>query len=253
MCGFPETMSPEDGPQLHVNDTLPKRLPTLLTSRKTLAGAGGKPSLAKETAGKPVGADLQAAAALAIQAAYRGSIARCQLKKRPASKEEAATRIQAFLRARAVRRSMSVSVMQSKSTAPGKEKKHRDKDKHERKQRKAAKKAAKEAIQPFLLKHGFTGVKAKRQRLWRWSYPLHVAVKEKDAEAVKLLLKAGADPDQVDSFGRTPIILAGRLDSAGSHTEVLQAFGQLLLRCNAQAPLPEMTATTTGTTGTSMV
>lgn len=250
MCGFHETIATEDLMQLHVDETLPKRLPTLLTSRKELldkAGAAVKPSLYKETEGRPVGENLQSAAALAIQAAYRGSIVRCRLKKRPASKEQAATRIQAFFRARAARRTMSVSMSQlaSKETAPGKEKKPRDKAKQDKKQRKAARKAAKEAIQPFLLKHGFTGVKAKRQRFWRFSYPLHAAVKEKDAEAVQLLLKAGADPDQVDSSGRTPIILAGRLDRAGSHNEVLQAFGQLLMRCNAQAPIVEAKTTST--------
>ncbi|CAK9009808.1 unnamed protein product [Durusdinium trenchii] len=52
-------------------------------------------------------------------------------------------------------------------------------------------------------------------------YPLHQAAKLGDCEIVRLLLAAGADPQQKTSQGRTAEEIALEEDSLGSHEEVL--------------------------------
>lgn len=234
LCGLSEIKSP-DGILQANPQTL--TLPTLLTGASLRKEAVGKQGFVNVVGAKPILAEAtlgEATAARRIQAVFRGAAVRCQLKKVVEVQEEAAVTIQSAYRAYAVRRSMPKVPNQSK------EKKSLTKD--EKKLRKAERKASKKAVQPFLEKHGFEGVKAKRVRFWRKSYPLHVAVKENDHEAVTLLLKANADPKQVDSSGRTPLDLAGRLDRAGSHALVMHAFRPLLTRCNSQVPLLETQA-----------
>jgi len=79
-----------------------------------------------------------------------------------------------------------------------------------------------EKVQEFLKVNGFRSVKGKRRRLLTASYPLHVAVQQKDAELVRLLLASAADPLQTNSFGRTPLQLARRCNAGGSNTAVLR-------------------------------
>jgi hypothetical protein len=236
VCGVAEIKLPGD-----IAQASPRigALPTLLTGaslRKppsTLQkrfDVGAKPILGDDSTTK-----AQATAARRIQAVFRGAAVRFRLKKALEVKEEAAVTIQSAYRAYAVRRLMP------KATDQSVEKKRRAKE-EKKKLRKADRKAAKDAAQPFLVKHGFEGVKAMKVRFWRKNYPLHVAVKENDSETVTLLLKANADPRQVDSLGRTPLELAGRLDHAGSHALVMNAFRPLLTRRNTQFLLPETEA-----------
>eukprot|EP00928_Gymnodinium_smaydae_P074918 TRINITY_DN57933_c0_g1_i1.p1 TRINITY_DN57933_c0_g1~~TRINITY_DN57933_c0_g1_i1.p1 ORF type:complete len:257 (+),score=52.11 TRINITY_DN57933_c0_g1_i1:66-836(+) len=76
-------------------------------------------------------------------------------------------------------------------------------------------------LQDFLKLHGFKGVNVKRTKLFQGKYPLHSAVKRNDASMVKLLLKFGADPTLTNSSGATPAALARRLQTSGSHDEIL--------------------------------
>jgi hypothetical protein len=108
-----------------------------------------------------------------------------------------------------------------------------------RRKRKAERLLAEAQLQPFLLRHGFADAKSRRQRLLWSCYPLHIAVREKDPEAVRLLLKAGADRNTVDSAGRTPQHLAVNLNRNGSHTAVLCAFGPALPEYRNMVPIPE--------------
>ena len=58
-------------------------------------------------------------------------------------------------------------------------------------------------------------------------FPLHIAVREKDAEMVNILLANGADPTSVNSLKWTPLQLAERLaakDRTGAYDAVLAAL-----------------------------
>jgi len=79
-------------------------------------------------------------------------------------------------------------------------------------------------LQAFLKEHGFTGVNGKRTRMMKSKYPLHSAVKHKDANIVRMLLKSGADPALKSSAGLTAQQLALKINKAGSHDHVLSAL-----------------------------
>jgi len=59
-----------------------------------------------------------------------------------------------------------------------------------------------------------------------FTYPLHVAVKANNLEAVELLLWAGADKAQKDSSKLTPAALATKLNKKDSHKAILAALGE---------------------------
>jgi hypothetical protein len=79
-------------------------------------------------------------------------------------------------------------------------------------------------LQAFMKVHGFTGVNFKRTRMMKSKYPLHSAVKHKDADMVRVLLKNGADPALKSSAGHTAQQLALKINKVGSHDLVLSAL-----------------------------
>lgn len=81
-----------------------------------------------------------------------------------------------------------------------------------------------ERIRTFLETNGFEGVNIKRRKLLKTFYPLHVAVKQRDADLVRFLLQAGADPSKKNSSGETPFVLAQKCSSQGSHDAILAAL-----------------------------
>lgn len=78
-----------------------------------------------------------------------------------------------------------------------------------------------DALSAFLLVNGLAGADTKRKRLLSSSYPLHVAVERNDPEAVRLLLRAGAERGRKNSSGRTPLQLAERRNKKGTREQVL--------------------------------
>merc|ERR1712151_995966 len=69
-----------------------------------------------------------------------------------------------------------------------------------------AKANADRKVSEFLKSRGFKGdVTSKKSSMLKSTYPLHVAVKEQDAEMVKLLLSVGADKSLKNSSGYTPV------------------------------------------------
>merc|ERR1719217_640223 len=73
-------------------------------------------------------------------------------------------------------------------------------------------------LKKFLSDHGHAGINAKRTKMMKSKYPLHTAVKLADADMVKLLLAAGADPKLANSAGETPKQLARKMNKNESHS-----------------------------------
>lgn len=80
---------------------------------------------------------------------------------------------------------------------------------------------AQQRVNAWLKKNSFSSVNAKKKNLMSSLYPLHCAVTQKDCAMVQLLIKFGADPKLANSSKQTPRQLAGKLNKAGSHNEVL--------------------------------
>ncbi|CAJ1452000.1 unnamed protein product [Effrenium voratum] len=79
---------------------------------------------------------------------------------------------------------------------------------------------AKAKLSTFLQDQGFKRhVNSRRRRWMSYTYPLHVAVAQNNAEIASLLLDCGADPDARDSWGRTPRQLAERASPEVSNIE----------------------------------
>jgi len=85
---------------------------------------------------------------------------------------------------------------------------------------------ARERVRLFLAQHGFRGACSKKKGLLSYSYPLHVAVNQGDSSMVRALLKAGADPQQQDSSGRTPKQLAVNRDDGLSRQDMIEALSE---------------------------
>merc|ERR1711972_1210011 len=61
-------------------------------------------------------------------------------------------------------------------------------------------------VSEFLKSRGFKGdVNSRKSSMLKYQFPLHVAVKEQDAEMVKLLILVGADKSLKNSSGYTPV------------------------------------------------
>lgn len=85
-----------------------------------------------------------------------------------------------------------------------------------------------EKLQQFLGKAGFKAASEKKVKKSMmsssFSYPLHAAAEAKDAEAVELLLWAGADKALLNSKKQTPMQLAEQKNKKGSHAQVIAAL-----------------------------
>lgn len=81
-------------------------------------------------------------------------------------------------------------------------------------------------VADWLKRRGFSTVLSRRRSLvFGSTFPLHAAVKENDAEMIRLLVQAGADPALKNSSGQTPLRLAQKCDKKGSHFAALQVLG----------------------------
>lgn len=80
----------------------------------------------------------------------------------------------------------------------------------------------KRQVESFLKANGFADIDAKRSRLMRTCYPLHVAVSQNNADMVQLLLAEGARSVLKNSAGLTPLQLAMKLDKKGSQAHILK-------------------------------
>lgn len=79
-------------------------------------------------------------------------------------------------------------------------------------------------VQAWLKANGFKNVNDLARKRMSSRRPLHAAVQQNDAEIVRLLLLAGADPHLGNGKNQMPLETAWKLDKAGSHSAVIQVF-----------------------------
>merc|ERR1712232_1393001 len=84
----------------------------------------------------------------------------------------------------------------------------------------------KEKLAAFLKSHGYTAADARRRvKVFGHKYPLHSAVKANDADMIRILMEAGANPAAKNSAGLTPRDFARKVDKKASHSSVMRALG----------------------------
>jgi hypothetical protein len=89
----------------------------------------------------------------------------------------------------------------------------RSQDEHER------------AVAAFLRENGFVNLtRPRRQRFVGTTHPLHCAASQGLVRMTELLVKAGANPRQKNSWGQTPLDIARRCNRKGSHEGVLEVL-----------------------------
>merc|ERR1711874_266827 len=72
-----------------------------------------------------------------------------------------------------------------------------------------------ERLNAFFAAHGFAGVNARKKKLLKSYYPLHLAVEQNNIEIVRLLIAARANMSLKNSAGRPPLQMASRIDKQG--------------------------------------
>jgi len=87
--------------------------------------------------------------------------------------------------------------------------------------------ARRKVLHDFLDLEGFPslGVNSPRRRLFKKTFPLHVACKRGNKKVVELLLASGADKTLRDYKRQTPADVAKRWNCNGSHVAFLHALG----------------------------
>jgi len=87
-------------------------------------------------------------------------------------------------------------------------------------------KQAEKAASTFVRERGFSGISFPRRRGLSIVFPLHCAVEENRPAMVWALLLAGADRSCKNSFGKTALDIANKLNSHGSHDEIVRMLGR---------------------------
>lgn len=95
-----------------------------------------------------------------------------------------------------------------------------------------------QAVRSFLEENGFKMLgdgelpvnTKKKSGLFSSTFPVHVAVRQGSAAMLERLLAAGANPEQKDSSGKTPLALAEKL---GRRDDLFSEVLQILRRQSA--------------------
>merc|ERR1712039_143287 len=87
--------------------------------------------------------------------------------------------------------------------------------------------SARQQLDAWLKKNNYTGVNAKKSKMMMARYPLHDATAQRDASAVRLLLRFGADATLKNTSGQTPGELAKKTKGCEDVLAVLSSHSQM--------------------------
>lgn len=157
--------------------------------------------------------------------AERAAARAAQLERRRKEEEEAVQRRkQAVLRAQEAARQVEEQrlAMEAREEKRREEQRKQEEAEREKQEREAVMRSQ---VETWLEKEGFKDVTTKKKFCMSACYPLHTAVKQRDADMISLLLWYKADPRAKNSHGKTPQDLAERANKKGLMDPVLAALG----------------------------
>lgn len=155
-----------------------------------------------------------------------------QLREREAAEAEELRRVAEAEQQRLLEEQLAREDDERRRSAEVEEERRRQEDAIEQRRRDeedaaAEEQAAKHRLDDWLKQEKFTGVNDKRKTMMKSKFPLHSAVKRKDAETIQLLLRFGADPTGKDSNGLTPKDLAQKNNKDGSMDAIVQVLSKV--------------------------
>lgn len=155
-----------------------------------------------------------------------------QLREREAAEAEELRRVAEAEQQRLLEEQLAREDDERRRSAEVEEERRRQEDAVEQRRRDeedaaAEEQAAKHRLDDWLKQEKFTGVNDKRKTMMKSKFPLHSAVKRKDAETIQLLLRFGADPTGKDSNGLTPKDLAQKNNKDGSMDVIVQVLSKV--------------------------
>lgn len=85
----------------------------------------------------------------------------------------------------------------------------------------------KRTLRSFFMKEGFQDISVPRRTIFcARTYPLHCAARKGNLKVVEVLLRAGADPLQMDSRGHTAEDVVRKKNYKNSHVEIVRLLHQ---------------------------
>lgn len=156
----------------------------------------------------------KAEAATLLQAAWRGKQCRVDTLKatsKATKEEDEKARLQQERSDAEARRSQERRMAEARSAKEGADNVARLKKEQDQKK-----------VDDFLRANGFSSACAPRRKLFKTTFPLHLAAEKGDVEMTDLLLQAGARRAQRDSGSKTAKQIAEAKDVNGSHSAVVR-------------------------------
>mmetsp|Transcript_81593 Transcript_81593/g.174861 ORF Transcript_81593/g.174861 Transcript_81593/m.174861 type:complete len:193 (-) Transcript_81593:189-767(-) len=83
-----------------------------------------------------------------------------------------------------------------------------------------------ETVEAVLKEQNFKGATTSKRSMLGSTYPLYCAAEMGNVQLVEMLIQEGADPQQKNSAGKTPLQVAEKNSKNGSHSALLQTLSE---------------------------